>query len=111
MNPQASAKFPNGFLCIHAVPFQQGGFYFVRSPEMNLVARGRSEFEAVVNLVNMATASIAVAVLRGNLSTLIERTGVEIVETLPPEQASATQERNIFIPILAASDARARSVG
>jgi hypothetical protein len=106
-----SQNTQSGFLKIRIIPFQEGQYHFVRSPQMNFVARGDTPVEAVINFVNMVAASISVAGLRGNLSVLIKNSGVEVLQCAPQEAASSAGSRDIYFPLIAAADARARAVG
>jgi len=111
MTSHTNTNAPKGFLKIHIVPFEKDGFHFVRSSQMNLVARGNTAIEALVNFVNMAAASISVAEMRGNLPALIKNSGVEVLEIAPRETASPSGGQDIFFPLIAAADARVRAVG
>lgn len=98
-----------GFIRLQIVPFQEQGHEFARCPEMNLVARGTSGPAAIVNLLNMVTASLAVASMRGNLDAVLAGTGLEVVPALPEEEPPPSNGLHWFVPLL--TDARPRTAG
>lgn len=111
MMTQAGSQTPQQFLRIHIVPFEQGGLHFIRSPELNFVAQGNTSLDALVNFINMATASISVAANRGNLAALIQNTRTSIVDAQPLGPPALGDQRDIYLPIIPVSDARARPLG
>ena len=89
-----------GFIPIHIAPFQEEGEFFAKCPEMRLVARGESEAQAIVNLLNMAAASLMAAHMRGNLLSVVEKSGLKIVPSQPAAARVSAQGLNVFLPVL-----------
>ena len=109
MDAQQTQPSTRGFIRLQIVPFQEQGHEFARCPEMNLVARGESGAEAIVKLINMVTASLAVASMRGNLDAVLAGAGLEVLPALPEAEPSPSEGLHWFVPLL--TDAHPRTAG
>ena len=109
MSAQAPDRITKGFIPVHIIQFQEQGLAFAKCREMNLVAHGRTEGEAIVKLMNMVTASLAVAFMRGNLDAVIQNSGMTILANQPVDVPASDEGLSWFLPVLA--DASPGAVG
>ncbi len=88
------------YIPIHIVPYSKHHRAFARSVEFDLIADGETESEAVINLMNLLTASLSFAHRRGNLSAILSKAGVRPLDEMPKEHHTLGSSKLWFMPMI-----------
>ena len=86
-----------------------GGVVIDLDEEFDLVADGDTESEAVINLMNLLTASLSFAHRRGNLDAILNKAGVHPLDAMPKEQDAPGGHKLWFMPMIENARAAAGS--
>lgn len=97
------------YIPIHIVPYSKHNRAFARSVEFDLVADGETESEAVINLMNLLTASLSFAHRRGNLKAILDKSGIRPLGEMPKERDALGGHKLWFMPMIENARASAGS--
>ena len=93
------------FIPLHIDRFQEGGVWYARAREFDIVSHGGSEADAMHQVFNMVLRAVFVAAADGTLPKIIEKAGVETRIGFPDGDSAQSGPTDLwFVPLTQRAD-------